>query len=328
MIRTRMLALVALTLLCIAASPLAASAAAGSASTAISMDATTAAQYAPDSEDCAFLGLINTYRKQHGLGALTLSKTLGAASFDHSKDMANNNYFDHDSPGGPTWIENIANHGYPSNTARAENIAAGYSSAASTFNQWENSPPHNANMLNGQYKAIGIGRATNANSTYRWYWTTDFGSVVDSTYNCSGSSTGGTTVTKSPSGTLYKPVGGGHTASSSASTVTFDGSLSTTWTTTGSTIQTAAYFYVDLGAVRNIEKIKWYLSKTGGADVLDIRVSNDKSTWTTIRTTKNGTGGSWKTLLWTGNARYVMFYFENPNHDKVLGYVAEVQVYA
>lgn len=142
------------------------------------------ARYTPDSEDCKFLSQINSYRKQHGLGTLKLSKALGAAAVHHSIDMATNDYFSHTLSNGTTWAQNIANYGYPSNSYRGENIAAGYSTASRTFTQWKNSPPHNANMLNSKFKVIGIGRKYNSSSTYGWYWTTDFGSVVDTTVSC------------------------------------------------------------------------------------------------------------------------------------------------
>jgi uncharacterized protein YkwD len=167
----------------VAASPVAA--APGAHSTASTTAFITASQYSPDSQECAMLSQINAYRKANGKASLRLSRTLGAAAEHHSRDMAAHNYFGHTLYNGTTWIQNIANHGYPSsNTYRGENIAAGYSSAASTFNQWKNSSGHRANMLNGTFKAIGIGRAYNSSARYRWYWTTTFGSVVDSTISC------------------------------------------------------------------------------------------------------------------------------------------------
>ena len=65
--------------------------------------------------------------------------------------------------------------------AMAENIAAGNSGAAGTFNQWRNSAGHNANML-GNYSIIGIGRATGG-GTYGSYWTTVFGSTSEPSCN-------------------------------------------------------------------------------------------------------------------------------------------------
>jgi uncharacterized protein YkwD len=66
-----------------------------------------------------------------------------------------------------------------------ENIAAGFSTAQDVFNAWKNSPGHNANMLDPSFKAIGIGLATVSGSSYTYYWTTDFGGVVDAAPTCS-----------------------------------------------------------------------------------------------------------------------------------------------
>ena len=153
-----------------------------------------------DSEEQYFLTLINNYRQSNGLQPLQVSISLTNASKWFSNDMASKNYFpsDHvDSLGrGPS--QRMADFGYNYNTWWGENIAAGYSAAQDTFNQWKNSPAHNSNMLNANYKVIGIGRAYGASSTYRWYWTTDFGGYVDQVL---GGPTPTPTVTPTPTPT-------------------------------------------------------------------------------------------------------------------------------
>ncbi len=132
------------------------------------------AGYNPDSEELAFLGLINDYRIGLGLEPLALNPELGAAAEFHSVDMATKDYFSHTLEDGTTWAENIINHGYEIYPL-GENIAAGNDSAAEAFEQWQNSPEHDANMRNPDYHAIGIGRAYGEDSRYGWYWTTTFG---------------------------------------------------------------------------------------------------------------------------------------------------------
>lgn len=146
--------------------------------------AITASQYAPDSEECAMLKLVNDYRVSKGKAKLRLSLDLGAAAKHHASDMAQHNYFSHTLYDGTSWSQNISNYGYPSGGWRGENIAAGHSLAVDTFTQWKNSPGHNANMLNSNYKEIGIGRAYGSKSTYRWYWTQTFGSQSTSPVTC------------------------------------------------------------------------------------------------------------------------------------------------
>lgn len=132
-----------------------------------------------ESEEAAFCTLINNYRATQGLPALMVSESLTNASEWHSTDMANKNYFSHTDSLGRDPFQRMTALGYGYSTCRGENIAAGNSTATATFDQWKNSSGHNANMLNANYKVIGIGKAYDASATYRNYWTTDFGGVVD-----------------------------------------------------------------------------------------------------------------------------------------------------
>ncbi len=131
-----------------------------------------------DDEEVNFLALINDYRATSGLSPLTVSASLSSAAAYHSVDMASNGYLDHTLSDGTGVPQNLQNFGYDGGTY-GENIAAGMASAQEAMQIWQNSAEHNANMLNGQYGAIGIGRAYSADSPYGWYWTTDFGDVSD-----------------------------------------------------------------------------------------------------------------------------------------------------
>jgi uncharacterized protein YkwD len=48
-----------------------------------------------DSEEQAFLGLINIYRAQNGVAPLAASPALTRAARRHAADMATNNFIDH-----------------------------------------------------------------------------------------------------------------------------------------------------------------------------------------------------------------------------------------
>ncbi len=132
-----------------------------------------------DREEFALLSLLNAYRAQHGLGRLRLSLALTQASDWMSSDLAARNYFSHTDRAGRSPFSRMKAFGYDYNTYSGENLAAGNASAQATFIQWKNSPGHNANMLDANYKVVGIARVYDATSTYGWYWTTDFGGVVD-----------------------------------------------------------------------------------------------------------------------------------------------------
>ena len=154
-----------------------------------------------DSEEQAFLVLINNYRQQNGLVALQASTSLNTASDWMSNDMAQKNYFSHTDSLSRDPFTRMRSFGYNFNTYMGENIAAGYSDAASTFNQWKNSAGHNQNMLNPNYKVIGIGRVANLSATYRYYWTTDFGGYIDAVVSPTPTPTPIPTPTPSPTPT-------------------------------------------------------------------------------------------------------------------------------
>jgi uncharacterized protein YkwD len=151
-----------------------------------------------DSEEQQFLVLINQHRANNGLPPLQASYLLSKASQWKSNDLGVNAYFAHDDLS-RTWVQRIRDCGYGYNTYLGENIAAGVSTAQGAFDLWKNSPGHNANMLSSNYTAIGIGRAFVSGSPYGWYWTTDFGGVVDAWPG--GGSTPTNTPTRTPTRT-------------------------------------------------------------------------------------------------------------------------------
>jgi uncharacterized protein YkwD len=142
---------------------------------AVARPSPASADPALDSEEQAFITLINDYRAQNGRGPLTTTTSLQNAADWMSEDMGVNAYFSHtDSLGRSPWAR-MSDFGYSYNTSKGENIAAGYTSAQSVFDGWRNSTGHNANMLNSNYVVMGIARVYIAGSPYGWYWTNDFG---------------------------------------------------------------------------------------------------------------------------------------------------------
>jgi uncharacterized protein YkwD len=140
-------------------------------------------RYKPSKEECTALRLINDFRNRHGKPPLRMSVTLGAAAAHHSADMARKDYFSHDLKSGPTWDRNIRQHGYRGNPI-GENIAAGMPTARKAVKAWIKSKPHRKGMLNGSFRAIGVGLASDKRSTYVHYWTTTFGGEVDREVSC------------------------------------------------------------------------------------------------------------------------------------------------
>lgn len=130
------------------------------------------------------LRLVNQYRAagascgtQGTFGAapaLTLNAKLTQAAYGHSRDMADHDYFSHDSQDGRTMVDRINAVGYTWSTL-GENIAAGYGSVQAVVDGWMASDGHCANLMNPRFTEFGLACARNDASTYRIYWTQDLG---------------------------------------------------------------------------------------------------------------------------------------------------------
>jgi uncharacterized protein YkwD len=96
------------------------------------------------------------------------------AAYGHSKDMADNNYFSHNSLDGRTFGQRITAAGYGWSLI-GENIAAGYTTVGQTVDAWMASDGHCANLMNPNFSDFGLACARNAASQYGSYWTIDLG---------------------------------------------------------------------------------------------------------------------------------------------------------
>jgi uncharacterized protein YkwD len=112
--------------------------------------------------------LTNVQRLAHGCRALKYNHTLEKAAQRHANDMANKNYFSHNSIDGTPWWKVIMRAGYKD--PGGQNIARGFSGASSVVRAWLNSPSHRKNIMNCQFRTIGIGFNGDGD-----YWVQDFG---------------------------------------------------------------------------------------------------------------------------------------------------------
>ncbi|GGX72952.1 CAP domain-containing protein [Streptomyces fructofermentans] len=120
--------------------------------------------------EAAVLSLVNDERAKAGCSPVTASSTLAALAQTFSEDMAARSFFDHTDPDGASpWDRaekvGIANLG-------GENIARGQADAAAVMEAWMNSPGHRANILNCDFKTLGVGAHFGAGGPW---WTQDFG---------------------------------------------------------------------------------------------------------------------------------------------------------
>lgn len=109
------------------------------------------------------------------VAALTMNAELRAAARGHSVDMATQNYFSHVGRDGRSFAQRIVDSGFSGGFPRAENIAAGRGTAAGVMDQWMNSGGHCRNIMGADFRTLGVGFAESAASTYRYYWTQNFG---------------------------------------------------------------------------------------------------------------------------------------------------------
>ena len=112
----------------------------------------------------ATLCLINAERARAGDQPLTENVMLERAAVLHSLDMAKRQYFEHVDPDGVHPDARIVQQGYPPILV-GENLAWGEtvkSSPAVIVSMWMRSPGHRANILEPQYREIGIGMAYKA----------------------------------------------------------------------------------------------------------------------------------------------------------------------
>jgi len=142
----------------------------------------------PRRASAATLCLLNRQRAAHGLRPLHRNRALATAAARHSRDMARRNFFAHTAPGGVTFADRIRGARYRprGGWSIGENIAWGsgrLASPAAIVRGWMRSPGHRANILDGRFRAIGVGvargvpYAASAGVGRRGaLYTTDFGS--------------------------------------------------------------------------------------------------------------------------------------------------------
>lgn len=99
--------------------------------------------------------LTNIKRAEYGLNPLTFNPLLAQAAQSKSADMFGNNYWAHYSSQGKTPWSFISSAGYKYIYA-GENLARDFSDAQSVVNAWMASPSHKNNLLDKNFKEIGV----------------------------------------------------------------------------------------------------------------------------------------------------------------------------
>ena len=107
------------------------------------------------------------YRRAHNLSAVTLDPALMALAQSQANAMASANHLSHEVAGSLDHRLNAAHHakGYA-----VENVSAGYGTADAALAGWQRSPGHNANLLDGKMRRMGIAAADAPGTRFKTYW--------------------------------------------------------------------------------------------------------------------------------------------------------------
>ncbi|MEU7722346.1 CAP domain-containing protein [Streptomyces tibetensis] len=132
-----------------------------SASAALSGESAAAAQV---------LSLVNEERAKVGCSPVAANSALTDLAQSYSEDMAARGFFDHTDPDGRTPWDRAEKAGI--SNLGGENIARGQADAAAVMDAWMNSPGHRANILNCDFKTLGVGVELGSGGPW---WTQDFG---------------------------------------------------------------------------------------------------------------------------------------------------------
>ncbi len=116
------------------------------------------------------LALVNQERAKAGCGPVAASEPLDALAGAFSDDMARRGFFAHTDPDGKSPWDRAAKRGVKN--LGGENIARGQADAKAVMDTWMHSPGHKANILNCDYKKLGVGVHFGPGGPW---WTQDFG---------------------------------------------------------------------------------------------------------------------------------------------------------
>ncbi|BAN54121.1 MULTISPECIES: CAP domain-containing protein [Pseudomonas] len=106
--------------------------------------------------------------------ALSWSTVLAGAAANHTRAMANQNFFDHIDKDGRTPGDRAELAGYLYQQV-GENIAAGRDTAHKVVDGWLESPGHCATLMNPDFRELGAAYAVDPKSDAGIYWTGLFG---------------------------------------------------------------------------------------------------------------------------------------------------------
>lgn len=116
-----------------------------------------------DSYTKQVVDLVNVERAKEGLSPLTIDANAAKAADIRAKEIQTK--FDHTRPNGSSFSTVLRENGVSFNGA-GENIAWGQRSPKEVMTAWMNSAGHRANIMNPNFKHIGVGNQENSGTQY------------------------------------------------------------------------------------------------------------------------------------------------------------------
>lgn len=110
--------------------------------------------------------ITNVIRHRFGLKEVVWNDEIAEVAFNHSKDMAENKFFSHESELTGDLAQRLEEGGINYQTA-AENIAADYVDGPAAVDGWLNSDGHRKTMLSEDFEELGVG-------VFKKYYTQNF----------------------------------------------------------------------------------------------------------------------------------------------------------
>lgn len=110
--------------------------------------------------------ITNVLRMRHQLTPFIWDESTAEVAFGHSKDMAQNNEFSHDSKQFGSLTDRL-NRAQVAYKAAGENIAANYTDAPAVVEGWLNSKGHRESLFNKDFTHLGVG-------VFQKYYTQNF----------------------------------------------------------------------------------------------------------------------------------------------------------
>ncbi|MBR0260826.1 MAG: hypothetical protein IJQ85_03430 [Selenomonadaceae bacterium] len=114
------------------------------------------------------LRLVNKERAKAGAGPLKFAKDLAASAYVRAVELPTK--FSHTRPNGTKCFTAMPTRGH----ILGENLAGGQTTPKQVVQAWMDSKTHRDNILNKEYKELGVVYYYQANSKYKHYWVQHF----------------------------------------------------------------------------------------------------------------------------------------------------------